>query len=67
MEVINQQMQFISTSAHSIDIKINEMLSSDFGKIDIAVAFVFKPGLDLLKEGIEAALDRGANIRTDFI
>ena len=32
MEGIGQQLQFISTSAHSIDIKINEMLSSDFGK-----------------------------------
>ena len=60
---MEESAQFISTSTTSLDEKIVDSLKSDFNSIDIAVAFIFKPGLELLKVGIEVALHRGANIR----
>ena len=60
---MDQSAQFISTSSTSLDEKIVDCLKSNFNSIDIAVAFIFKPGLELLKVGIEIALHRGANIR----
>ena len=60
---MDQSVQFISTFSTSLDEKIVDCLKSDFNSVDIAVAFIFKPGLELLKVGIEAALYRGASIR----
>ena len=60
---MDQSAQFISTSSTSLDEKIVDCFKSNFNSIDIAVAFIFKPGLELLKVGIEIALHRGANIR----
>ena len=60
---MNQHIEFISTSNTSLGEKIVNCFKSDFSKVDIAVAFIFQPGLELVKEGIEVALHRGTYIR----
>ena len=48
---MDQSAQFISTSSTSLDEKIVDCLKLNFNSIDIAVAVIFKPGLELLKVG----------------
>ena len=66
---MEESAQFISTSTTSLDEKIVDSLKSDFNSIDIAVAFIFKPGLELLKVGIGRAHGTkkgGGNARKRF-